>query len=121
MEKYDIEYVTYNWGNLVNMMKILLEDGYVCRVSTEEQRLYILDAIATYDNSYYNEKQIPHYDANRNETVFMKAYEFEENYIEKPEDDKKDEPKYTIEDFERDEAEYNRKHLNALYPEEKQC
>ena len=118
MKEYDINYSTYNWDNLVKIMQVLLSDGYVCRVSTEEERLYILDAIATYDNSYYDENNIPHYDANRNETIFMSGSDFDTECTEKPAEDEKEKPKYTIEDFERDEAEYARTHLSALYPNE---
>lgn len=113
MNKYDIEYSTYDWGRLINIMSNLLKDGYVCRIATEGD-LYVLDAIGTYDCDY-KENGITCYDANRNETVFMTKEIFEEKYIEVIANDDKEKPKYTLNDFKKDEEEYARQHLATLY------
>lgn len=111
--KYDIEYSTYDWGRLINVMSNLLKDGYVCRIATEDN-LYVLDAIGTYDCDY-DENGITCYDADRNSTVFMNRDIFEERYTEVITDDAKESPKYTLNDFKKDEEEYARQHLSALY------
>lgn len=84
--KYDIEYSTYDWGRLVNVMSNVLKDGYVCRIATEDN-LYVLDAIGTYDCDY-EENGITCYDADRNSTVFMDSDTFEKNYIRLTEEEK---------------------------------
>ena len=40
MQKYDIEYCTYDWGRLISVMNNLLKDGYVCRIATEKKFIY---------------------------------------------------------------------------------
>ena len=79
MQKYDIEYCTYDWGRLISVMNNLLKDGYVCRIATEKN-LYILDAIQSYDCEY-EENGITCYNAERKDTVFMNRGTLEENYI----------------------------------------
>lgn len=113
MTKYNIEYTTYDWGNLINLMKIILKDGYVCRVATEED-LYVLDAIGTYDCEYA-EGELHYFSANRNETVFMSKQEFDEQYTEVLTNDEEEKPKYTLDDFKKEEEEYARQHLTTLY------
>ena len=82
MQKYDIEYCTYDWGRLISVMNNLLRDGYVCRIATEE-KLYLLDAIQSYDCDYaYYDGTTHCYGANRNETIFTRKNTFEENYDE---------------------------------------
>lgn len=86
MQKYDIEYCTYDWGRLVNVMSNLLKDSYVCRIATKEN-LYTLDAIET-NACAYEENGITCYNADRNRTVFMNRDTFEKNYIGLPKEDK---------------------------------
>lgn len=111
--KYDIEYSTYDWGRLINIVSNLLKDGYVCRIATEDN-LYVLDAIGTY-NCDYQENGVTCYGANRNETVFMNRDIFEEKYTEAIADDDKEKPKYILNDFKKEEEEYARQHLTTLY------
>lgn len=70
---------TYSKDRALQLTELLLECGYVCMLSKEEQ-LYIINYIETLD--YQNFRVNEDCEADRNYVVFMSKEDFEDKYQE---------------------------------------